>query len=213
MTAVLQDGAQLVVRGGWLMIPIFICSIISVAIIIEKFFFFVRFKKFRTPQLLRDIFTLLQKKDIKGAVAVCEKNQYYLTNILKAALYRYHKPKEVIRESMELASLYEIPLLEKHLNVLGTLAHISPLLGLLGTVVGLVKSFYVIEQKASSVGMINPSDIAGGIWEALLTTVAGLGIAIISYLAYNYFAHKANMCILEAEKASTELFEVMVEEA
>ena len=74
-----------------------------------------------------------------------------------------------------------------------------------------VKSFYIIEQKAGSAGMINPSDIAGGIWVALLTTVAGLCVAIVSYLAYNYFVHKVNTFILEIEQASTELAEILLD--
>jgi biopolymer transport protein ExbB len=84
-------------------------------------------------------------------------------------------------------------------------------MGLLGTVVGLVKSFYIIEQKAASAGMVNPSDIAGGIWVALLTTVCGLCVAIISYLAYNYFVHKVNTYVLGVEQASTEMLEILLD--
>jgi len=160
---------------------------------------------------MQEIFRYIRKGKIKEALKVCENNSYYITNIIKEGILRYGESKEAIREAMENKSLYEIPSFEKNLSFLSTLAHISPLIGLLGTVMGLVKSFYVIEQKAQSAGMVNPSDIAGGIWEALLTTVAGLCIAIISYLAYNYFVYKVNMYILEAEKASTELLEISLE--
>jgi biopolymer transport protein ExbB len=83
------------------------------------------------------------------------------------------------------------------------------LLGLLGTVVGLVKCFYVIEQKTASVGLVNPADLAGGIWIALLTTVAGLCVAIPTYIMYNYFVHRVNLATLESERAATELLEVL----
>ncbi len=211
MIGLISKGVLFMARGGWLMLPIVIFSIFSLTIIIERFFFFMDFRKFKTPKIVSDILVYIDKGRIKDALLVCEKNSYYITNILKAGIYRYNYSKEIIREAMEKASLYEIPKLEKNLGFLSTLAHVSPLLGLLGTIVGLVKSFYSIEQKAHSAGMVNPSDIAGGIWEALLTTVAGLGVAIISYLAYNYFSHKVNKCILESEQAATELHELALE--
>ena len=198
-------------KGGWLMWVLLVCSVISLAIIIERSIFFLRLNRFNTLRLMQEIFRYIRKGKIKEALKVCENNSYYITNIIKEGILRYGESKEAIREAMENKSLYEIPSFEKNLSFLSTLAHISPLIGLLGTVMGLVKSFYVIEQKAQSAGMVNPSDIAGGIWEALLTTVAGLCIAIISYLAYNYFVYKVNMYILEAEKASTELLEISLE--
>ncbi|MFH1768496.1 MAG: MotA/TolQ/ExbB proton channel family protein [Candidatus Omnitrophota bacterium] len=198
-------------KGGWLMIPIILCSVISFAIIIERFFFFLRLSACRKEAVLKDVFDNVGSDKYNQAIEVCENNPHYITNILKSGLYKHDRSGEIIREVMEKTSLYQIPLLEKNLTFLSTLAHISPLLGLLGTVVGLVKSFYNIEQKAGSAGVINPSDIAGGIWEALLTTVAGLTVAIVCYIAYNYFVHKVNMCILEAEKTATELHEMIME--
>lgn len=155
------------------------------------------------------VLTLVRKNKITEAIDFCEKNSFYATNILKSGLSHYEESKEVIKEAMENASLYEIPKLEKNLNFLSTIAHISPLLGLLGTVVGLVRCFYIIEQKTASIGLVNPSDLAGGIWEALLTTVAGLCVAIPAYIMYNYFVHKVNLLTLGAERAATELLEFL----
>ncbi|UCC95595.1 MAG: MotA/TolQ/ExbB proton channel family protein [Candidatus Omnitrophota bacterium] len=199
---------QLVVKGGWLMAPIFICSFFAVTIIVERMlFYFFGISRFHTVSIVSAVLEAIRKNRITEAIDICEKNPYYVTNILKAGLLRYEESKEIIKEAMENASLYEIPKLEKNLNFLSTLAHISPLLGLLGTVVGLVKCFYIIEQKAATVGLVNPSDLAGGIWEALLTTVAGLCIAIPTYIAYNYFVHRVNLSVLEAERAATETLE------
>lgn len=201
---------RLLYKAGPLMIPVLLCSLLSLAIIIERFIYFSSVK-LNISGMFSEILNYVRKNRIREAIEFCEKTGSYVSNILKAGLFHYDQPKEVVREAMENASLYEIPKLERNLNFLGTLAHISPLLGLLGTVVGLVKCFAVIEQKAISVGVVNPSDLAGGIWEALLTTAGGLSVAIPSFLAYNYFVHRVNMYVLSAERASTELLEVLSE--
>lgn len=195
-------------KSGWLILPIFLCSIFSLAIILERIFFYISIRP-NALSILSQVLDLVRRNKITEAIDVCEKNPFYAANVLKAGLARYQETKDVISEAMENASLYEIPRLERNLNFLSTIAHVSPLMGLLGTVVGLVKCFYIIEQKTVSVGLVNPADLAGGIWEALLTTVGGLCVAIPSYIMYNYFVHKVNLVTLEAERAATELLEVL----
>jgi len=199
---------SIITHGGWLMLPIIFCSVISLAIIIERFFYFSTIR-LNTLQNLPHIFDYVRRNRIKEAIEEIERLPSFLANILKAALLHYDQPKDVIKEAMEAASLEEFPKLEKNLNFLNMIAHISPLLGLLGTVVGMIKCFYVIEQKAGVYGVVNPSDLASGIWEALLTTAAGLSVAIPTILAYNYFVHRVNLYILSAEKACSELIEVL----
>lgn len=199
---------ELILKSGWLIVPILLCSFFSVAIIVERLLFY-RSVKSNTILILSKILDLVRKNKITEAIDICEKNPFYATNILKSGLSHYEEAKDVMKEAMENTSLYEMPKLEKNLNFLGTIAHVSPLLGLLGTVVGLVKCFYIIEQKAVSVGVVNPADLAGGIWEALLTTVEGLCVAIPTYIMYNYFVHKVNLITLEAERAATELLEFL----
>lgn len=199
---------ELVFKSGWVIAPILLCSFFSVAIIVERMLFYFSIKS-NTLLILAQVLDLVRKNKITEAIDICEKNSFYATNILKSGLSHYEDAKDVIKEAMENTSLYEIPKLEKNLNFLGTIAHISPLLGLLGTVVGLVKCFYIIEQKTTSIGLVNPADLAGGIWEALITTVAGLCVAIPSYIMYNYFIHKVNLVTLEAERAATELLEFL----
>jgi biopolymer transport protein ExbB len=154
---------------------------------------------------------LTKKGKITEAIELCQKKPFYATNILKAGLSQNQKPKKAIEEAMENASLYEVPKLEKNLNFLGTIAHISPLLGLLGTVIGIISCFYTIEQVTQTAGMVNPTDLAGGIWTALITTAAGLSVAIPTYIMYNYFIHKVRLLTLVAERASTELLEILSE--
>ncbi len=199
---------ELISKSGWLIIPIILSSFFSLAIIVERLLFYLSIKS-NNLLVISKILDLVRKNKITEAIDICEKNPFYATNILKSGLSHYEEAKDVIKEAMENTSLYEIPKLEKNLNFLSTIAHISPLLGLLGTVVGLVKCFYIIEQKTASLGLVNPSDLAGGIWEALLTTVAGLCVAIPSYIMYNYFVHKVNLLTLGAERAATELLEFL----
>jgi biopolymer transport protein ExbB len=202
------DMWQWMVKGGPVMVPIILCSFFALAIIIERmlFYYSIRFNK---RAIVSEILDKVRKNRISEAIEVCDKNPFYITSILKAGLLHHEESKEIIKESMEDASLYEIPKLEKNLNFLSTIAHVSPLLGLLGTVTGLVKCFKIIEKKAGVAGIVNPSDLAGGIWEALITTVAGLCVAIPSYIAYHYFVHKVDLSVLEAERAATELLEIL----
>ncbi|MBD3245896.1 MAG: MotA/TolQ/ExbB proton channel family protein [Candidatus Omnitrophica bacterium] len=201
---------QFILKGGWLMLPIVFCSIFTLAIIVERLFFF-HTVRFPTAVLLEKVLEAVRKNQITKAIDICDKHPYYVTNILKAGMLRYEESKEIIKESMENASLYEIPKLERNLNFLSTLAHISPLLGLLGTVVGMIKCFDVVKNLSGSVGVVNPTALADGISTALFTTAAGLFVAIPAYLAYNYFVHKVNLSVLEAERAATELVEVLSE--
>jgi len=110
---------------------------------------------------------------------------------------------------VEDAGLHEVPRLEKNLGVLATIAHIAPLIGLLGTVTGMVRAFQVIEQKAVAMTPVNPGDLAGGIWEALITTVAGLAVAIPTYVAYNFLVTKVDGFVLEMEKSATDLVNIL----
>jgi biopolymer transport protein ExbB len=99
-----------------------------------------------------------------------------------------------------------VPALERYLGILATVATIAPLLGLLGTVTGLIRAFMVIQMKS---GLVNPSDLAGGIWEALITTVAGLAVAIPTYVAYNYYVNRVNSLITEMEKGASRLLQLL----
>ncbi len=193
----------------WLLSPIVLCSVFALAIILERTFFYLTIRANKS-EILAQVLKLAKKNKITEAIELCQAKPFYATNILKAGLTQHQKSKEAAEEAMENASLYEVPKLEKNLNFLGTIAHITPLLGLLGTVIGMVSCFYTIEQVTQTAGIVNPSDLAGGIWTALITTAAGLSVAIPSYIMYNYFIHKVRIVTLIAERASTELLEVLI---
>jgi len=176
---------QVFLAGGPVMWPILLCSIFAFALVLEKFMYLRRINT-DTRKFLSSILERMKHHETKEALQICESSKSPIANILKAGILKYDRTRSQIKESIEDASLYEIPRLEKNLSTLATLAHISPLLGLLGTVTGMVRCFQIIQAKSTSFHPISPGDLAGGIWEALLTTVAGLVVAIPTFVAYNY---------------------------
>ncbi|MGE5197582.1 MAG: MotA/TolQ/ExbB proton channel family protein [Deltaproteobacteria bacterium] len=196
--------------GGPVMWPILLCSIFALAIILEKFFYLNKIT-IDTKDFLDKILDKMKRHQIKDALQICDYSKNPISNILKAGILKYDRPRDQIKEAIEDASLYEVPKLEKNLSVLATLAHISPLLGLLGTVTGMVRCFQTIQTKATTFHPVSPGDLAGGIWEALLTTVAGLVVAIPTFVVYNYLVNRVNNFVLEMEKASTELVNFLTE--
>ena len=201
---------QVFLAGGPVMWPILLGSIFALAIILEKFWYLHRIS-IDTQDFLSSIMDKMKRHDTKEALHICDNTKSPIANILKAGILKYDRPKPQIIEAIEDASLYEIPRIEKSLTTLATIAHVSPLLGLLGTVTGMVRCFQTIQAKATTFHPVSPGDLAGGIWEALLTTVAGLIVAIPTFLAYNYLVSRINNFILEMEKASTELVNFLTE--
>lgn len=201
---------QVFVAGGPVMWPILLCSIFAVAIIIEKSWYLHKVK-IDTQDFLGRVLGKMKHHQVKEALEICDTTKSPIANILKAGILKYDRPRPQIKEAIEDASLHEIPRLEKNLSALATLAHVSPLLGLLGTVTGMVRCFQTIQAKTTSFHPVSPGDLAGGIWEALLTTVAGLIVAIPAFVAYNYLVSRVNNFILEMEKASTELVNFLTE--
>ena len=195
---------QVILAGGPVIWPIILCSIFALAIIIEKFWYLGRIQT-DTQGFLQNVLDNIKRHQIKEALQACENNKSPVSSILKAGILKYDRTREQIKEAIEDASLYEIPRLEKNLPALATIAHISPLLGLLGTVTGMVKVFQVIQAKAAALYPVTPADLAGGIWEALIATVAGLVVAIPVFVIYNYLVSRVNSFILEMEKSATEL--------
>lgn len=201
---------QVFLAGGPVMWPILLCSIFAFAIILEKFWHLHRIE-IDTKDFLDKIMEQVKHHRIKEALQICDATPSPIARILKAGILKYDRTREEIKEAIEDASIYEIPKLEKNLSTLATLAHVSPLLGLLGTVTGMVRCFQTIQSKATSLHPVSPGDLAGGIWEALLTTVAGLIVAIPTFVAYNYLVNRINNFVLEMEKASTELVNFLTE--
>ena len=201
---------QIFLAGGPVMWPILLCSIFALAIILEKFLHLHKIK-IDTRDFLAKVLDNIKRHQIKEALQLCDEAKNPISSILKAGILKYDRPRDQIKEAIADAALYEIPRLERNLAALATIAHISPLLGLLGTVTGMVRCFQTIQVKTATFHPVSPGDLAGGIWEALLTTVAGLVVAIPTFVAYNYLVNRVNNFVLEMEKASTELVNFLTE--
>ncbi len=201
---------QVFLAGGPVMWPILLCSIFAFAIILEKVWHLHKIK-IDSSDFLNNILDKMKRHQIKEALETCGNTDSPISHILKAGILKYDRPRPQIKEAIEDTALYEVPKLEKNLTALATIAHISPLLGLLGTVTGMVRCFQSIQAKAAAFHPVSPGDLAGGIWEALLTTVAGLIVAIPTFVAYNYLVNHVNTFILEMEKAATELVNFLTE--
>lgn len=196
---------SITVKGGLIIIPIFLCGVLTLAIIIERLIS-LKNSEIDNEKFVDEIEQILRRRKIKEALDFCEKYDKPVPRIIREGLLKSDRTREEIREAIEDAANHEIPNLEKFLGILATIATISPLLGLLGTVTGLIKAFMVIEAKG---GLVNPGDLARGIWEALITTVAGLMVAIPAYLAYNYFVSRVNNLILQMEKSATRILDII----
>lgn len=199
---------EVIKLGGPIMWPILLCSLFALGIVIEKFVYFSLVKT-NVSHLKAKVFGLIKNNKIKEAIQACDASPSPVAKIFKAGILKFGSSREEIKESMEEASSFEIPKLEVRLGALATIAHISPLLGLLGTVTGMTTAFHTIQVRAASLSPVTPGDLAGGISEALLTTVAGLMVAIPTFVAYNYCVSRVNGFILDMERGATELVNFM----
>ena len=196
---------ELLQRGGAMMWPIGATSVVALAIIVERFIA-LRRASIDTREFMDTIRQILRQNRIQDAIEHCDETDAPVARILKAGMLKYNRAKEDIREAIEDAGHLEAPRLERHLSALATCGSIAPLLGLLGTVLGMIKAFAVIMHKQ---GMVNPADLAEGIANALVATAAGLTLAIPIIVMHNYFATRIENMVLEMEISSSELLELL----
>ncbi len=185
--------------------PILLCSLITVAVIIEKYILLSR-SNVDPKQLMTKIRSALTRNDIASAVEACTKVKAPVSNILKHGIVNYKYGHQAVKEAIELAGKEEIFHLEKRLSVLANMAGTAPMLGFLGTVTGMIAVFHTIEQLS---GNVNPSVLAAGIWEAMLTTAFGLIVGIPALYFYNYFVAKVNRFVFEIENSAEEFLSLM----
>jgi biopolymer transport protein ExbB len=190
-------------RGGPVMIPIVMCSIFSLTLMFERGYYFTRLHLGADmTQYFERLQAAVEGHHWKDAEGLSEELRGPVGQVVLAGLAAREGTPEEIDEAMEAAAHDELPAVEHHLRWLSTLAQVSTLLGLLGTVTGLVRAFQVIQTKATAGHPVSPGDLAGGVWEALITTVAGLVVAIPTILAYNYFAGRVAEVQFLMEKSS-----------
>ncbi|MCM8854610.1 MAG: MotA/TolQ/ExbB proton channel family protein [Candidatus Thiodiazotropha sp. (ex Lucinoma kastoroae)] len=195
---------ELVKSGGWLMLPIIACSIVALGIVFERLWSLQR-KKVMPDYLMRQILQLHREKKLDLADLNKLRTSSPLGRILAAGLINRDHNKEVMKEAIEEVGRQVVHELERYLNTLGTIASISPLLGLLGTVIGMIKVFSVIVTA----GVGDPGVLAGGISEALITTAAGLSVAIPSLMFHRYFSGLIDRLVMGMEEQALKLVEVI----
>jgi len=193
---------EIIGKGGVIMVIILLLSVVATAIIIERFLFFRRIRV-DEEKLINRLKTALQKHHYDEALDICENNPSPIANLMKVGIENRGFSQSEIKDAILSAANLEIPHLERYLTSLGTIAHISPLLGLLGTVTGNIKAFGVLGSFGAAVG--DPSLLANGIAEALLTTAAGIMVAVPTVAFYNFLVNKVNHIIIRLENRVNDL--------
>ncbi|MBX7255632.1 MAG: MotA/TolQ/ExbB proton channel family protein [Candidatus Hydrogenedentes bacterium] len=194
-------------KGGVLMWPILATSVVALAIALERFWS-LRRATLDTREFMDAMRGTLRQNRIQEAIGMCEEADAPVARIIRAGLLKHDRGKDEIREAIENAGQLEIPRLERFLAALATCVNIAPLLGLLGTVQGMILCFARIMQRQ---GQVVPADLAEGIQNALLTTAFGLTVAIPAMIAHNYFITRVEGMILEMEVSSTELLDILTQ--
>ena len=195
---------ELVEAGGWLMLPIIACSIVALAIIVERVWS-LQVRKVLPRNLVAQVWRWEKINQLNDEHLQELQSSSPLGNILAAGIINRNESRDVMKDSIEDTGRHVVHELERYLNSLGTIAAITPLLGLLGTVIGMIKVFATITTQ----GVGNPGALAGGISEALLTTAAGMSVAIPTLMFYRYFRGRVRMLVVLMEREALRMVEVM----
>ena len=191
---------RLIKDGGPVMWIILVCSILSLFVFLMKVFQFHR-EEINVRELLRGLFNVLKREGLVEAITLCDHTPGPAAKLLGAAILAYQRGDEDITAAIDEAALEEIPKLEKHLNFLATMGFILPLIGFLGTVLGMLRAFQAVRVSE----YLSSTAIAGAVTMALVTTAAALVVAIPCYIGYNYLLSRVNTITLDMERAAREI--------
>ena len=192
-------------QGGWTLALIGLCSLVSLAVALERMFS-LRESRVVPKPLVDEVKRELSRGRATEALELCQKSWHPVSRVLEAGILRFRRPRNEIKEAIENAGRQEVEMLEKNLDLLAFLANIAPLLGLLGTVLGLIRIFGVLEG-IKNIG--EPGVLAGGVAEALINTAAGLAVAIPAMLFHHQLARRAQRFMLRMEKVAAEVLEIL----
>jgi biopolymer transport protein ExbB len=194
-------------HGGLMMWLLLVAGAVAIGVFIERYLHYHR-AQINSTEFLIGVRNVVRRENIVEAVSICDATPGPVPRLVKTAILNRERGREGIREALEEAGLMEVPRLEEKLNLLATIAQIAPLMGLLGTVLGFIKIFRVMQDEGL---YANVSLLTGGIWEALICTALGLAIAIPCYAGYNYLVSRVNQIVLDMEKAATEILNIVTE--
>ncbi len=190
--------------GGIVMFPLLLCSVLALAIIIERFWT-LRVSRLAPKSLVQDLWTSIRKKELNARKIKELKEMAPLGRVLAAGLVNAKHGREIMKESIQEEASHVVHEMERFLTALGTIAVITPLLGLLGTVIGMIKVFAQLQLEGAG----NAAALAGGISEALITTAAGMTIAIPALIFHRYFLRRVDEIVVDMEQESLRLVEVL----
>lgn len=187
---------------GWaVMLILSAASAVAIAIFVERLLHYHR-SQINSAEFLNGVRTVLKRDNVVEALSICDATYGPVPRLVRAALLSRERGREAMRETLEESGVIEVARLEEKLNVLATIAQIAPLLGLFGTVLGFIELF----QQIQAHGSYAYKDLfMGGVWESLVCTAFGLGLAIPCYTGYNYLVGRVNSIVLDMERASTEI--------
>jgi len=195
---------QFMQQGGWDMWLLLVLSILGLAVVIERLVFFAS-QHGDTKGLLRAIGQKIAQDDVEGAIKVCRSQRGMLPRILEFGLLRGEKNRADITDALSIALMEHLNSLERNLGIIGTIAVIAPFVGLFGTVLGIIRAFQDIALKGNS----TPAVVAAGVSEALITTAAGLFVAVVSVIFFNYFKTRIKAYNQEMIVAANQMAEML----
>ncbi len=198
---------SLLAKGGIMQLLIGISSVAAIAIIIERFLTYSKFNR-ETKRFTEKLGKILETGNLARALEFAERDRAAVANVVKLGIKNFSLGKERVSETMENAAKQVLFELEKGLSALATISGVAPLLGFLGTVTGMISAFMQIQNLE---GVANPTDLAGGIWEALITTASGLAVGIVALTAYNFFVARVKKIALDMETIATEIINKIAE--
>jgi biopolymer transport protein ExbB len=198
----------LLANGGVMLWLILLTSAVAVAVFIERFLHFHR-AQINSMEFLNGVRTVLKRENVVEALSICDATPGPVARLVKTAILNRDHGRERVREALEEAGLAEVPRLEEKLNLLATIAQIAPLLGLLGTVMGFIQTFALMEGKGLGAHI---GDLSTGVWKALICAAAGLAVAIPAHAGYNYLVSRVNSIVLDMERAATDIVNIVTEE-
>jgi biopolymer transport protein ExbB len=196
-------------HGGPMLWLILLASAVAIVVFVERFLHCHR-AQINSIEFLNGVRTVLKRNNVVEALSICDATPGPVSRLVKTAILNRDQGRERVREALEEAGLAEVPRLEEKLNLLATIAQITPLLGLLGTVLGFIQTFNLMQSQGlhAHVGLL-----ATGIWQALISAAAGLAVAIPAHAGYNYLVSRVNAIVLDMERAATEIVNIVSEGA
>jgi len=194
-------------RGGWTTVLLALCSVVALGVFLERLFYFKR-SRLNVSEFLAGVLALVRRQSYAEAIIRCEEGHGPIVSVVRTAIYKRHLPpaelREVVREIAQLA----IPDLEANISLLGTMGYLAPLMGLFGTVLGMIDAFEKINRSS---GTASVGDLSAGIYTALITSAAGLAVAIPCYLAHNFLVARVHALIADMERAGIETIHTLTD--